>query len=294
MVHTEVMTQHETIVGWDGTEPAKIALDWAVARERARSGSIHIVGVMDDTRASADYFATDADARAFESRLQAEAQRVGAANPNVHVDAELRRGDPLQTMVPFAASDHLVVVGTHRRNKPYFTFGWSLGAQLAAEARGPVAVIPEPPDDVTERHGVLVGIDGSATARDAAFFAGREATRTGQNLTLLHAWQLQPVWQDALPPSAEYLDSLARRHQDILDAAQAEVNSNLPGLITATVLVQGPPAKAILDASKTAALVVVGNHRPQHPRMFLLGSVSHAVVVRMEVPTIVYAPKADD
>ncbi|GAA0994726.1 universal stress protein [Subtercola frigoramans] len=284
------MTQHETIVGWDGSEPARLALDWAAARESGRSGSVRVVGVVDDTRASVDYLPTESDATAFEARLSAAVSMTRATHPQVHIESELLRGDPLRALLPFTAPDHLVVVGTHRRDKPFFTFGWSLGARLAAEARGPIAVIPEQASPGVERHGVVVAVDGTSTSREAAFFAGREATRTGQDLTILHAWQLLPLWQDALPPTESSLGSVASEHQALLDTVEAEVRAHLPGLITSTLLVQGAAATSILARAATAALLVVGNHRPGHPHSFRMGSVSHAVVVHLSVPTVVYGP----
>ncbi|QWT23214.1 universal stress protein [Subtercola sp. PAMC28395] len=288
------MTKHETIVGWDGTEPARLALDWAAARESGRSGNIRVVGVVDDTRASVDYLPTKSDATAFEARLNADVSMTRAEHPHVHIESELLRGDPLRTLLPFTSPDHLVVVGTHRRDKPFFTFGWSLGARLAAEAHGPIAVIPEQSTPDVKRHGVVVAVDGSSSSRDAAFFAGREATRTGQNLTILHAWQLLPLWQDALPPTEASLGSVASEHQAILDAAEAEVRAHLPGLITSTLLVQGAAAASILAGAATAALLVVGNHRPEHPHPFRMGSVSQAVIVHLSVPTVVYVPSVGE
>ena len=248
------MTKRETIVGWDGTGPARLALDWAAARENGRSGTIRVVGVVDDTRASVDYLPTKSDATAFEARLNADVSMTRAEYPHVHIESELLRGDPLRTLLSFTAPDHLVVVGTHRRDKPFFTFGWSLGARLAAEAQGPIAVIPEEAAPRLKRHGVVVAVDGSSTSRQAAFFAGREATRAGQNLTIMHAWQPLPLWQDALPPTEESLRSLASENQAILDDAEAEVRAHLPGLITSTLLVQGAAATSILAGAASAAL----------------------------------------
>ena len=63
------------------------------------------------------------------------------------------------------------------------------------------------------RRGVVVGVDGSPEALEAARFAAGEAAARGTTLTVAHAIELPLL--DA-PYTAEYLRSWRERGQEIL------------------------------------------------------------------------------
>lgn len=278
----------KTIVAWDGSAPAGAALDWAV--RLFAGGEFVIVRVLDESIGITDFFVADSAAEAAQNALEGAAERLRAAHPDIAVETEFVRGDPIGELRRLSGAGRLIVVGTHRREGSKLRFEWSVGARLAASARGPVAIIPE--DYGAARAGVVVGVDGSAASDAAVSFAARHAHRTRQPLRVMHAWQEPVLWQgpdipDGGPPSEEFLRSLEEVHQQILDEAVGVVADAWPDVQAQGRLAHGPAQSALLEAARGAELLVVGNHGVRGVERLLLGSVSHSMVLNIVSPTIV-------
>ncbi|MDJ0350112.1 universal stress protein [Cryobacterium sp. PH29-G1] len=282
MTHTP--TPSQTVVAWDGTDPAKSALDWALARS-ADGGEFTLVHVLDHTVSSADYFVEESTVERAREVLTDEADRVGQQHAALTVHADLRSGDPIAELRGLSGADTLVVVGTHRRRGSTLRYEWSLGARLASSANGPVAIIPE--SDNMNRTGIVVGVDGSAASAAAVDFAAAEADRTGQELHAIHAWQEPLVWRDTSQPDARFLQSIESSHRRILDESLLAVSRRFPALHIRASLLRGAPQSALLDAAHGAALLVVGNHGLKGVTKLLLGSVSHSIVLNIQSPLVV-------
>ncbi|SDK97142.1 universal stress protein [Cryobacterium sp. Sr8] len=276
-----------TIVAWDGSAPARSALEWAA--RWASGGDLTLVRVLEDSIGITDYIVDDSMVDAARAALEDAAAEVRLAHPDLRVESEFVRGDPIGELRRRSAPNRLVVVGTHRREGSKLRFEWSVGARLAASARGPVAIVPE--TDSATRSGVVVGIDGSTASDAAVAFAAEHASRSHQPLRIIHAWQEPPVWQgpDSLDPvpSQDFLDSLEDTHQQILNESVTKVTDAWPELPVRGTLMHGPPQPALLEASRGAAVLVVGNHGLHGVERLLLGSVSHALVLNIVSPTIV-------
>nr|WP_104192523.1 universal stress protein [Cryobacterium sp. Y82] len=223
---TNTLTRNQTVVAWDGSDPARAALDWSLAR--CNEGELTLVRILDRTVSSADYFTEEStNARAREA-LKDDADRVSAQYPNLTVHADLRSGDPITELRALSGCDTIVVVGTHRRRGSTLRYEWSMGARLAGSARGPIAIIPE--SDSKHHAGVVVGVDGSAASNTAVDFAAAEADRTGQELHAIHAWQEPLVWRDTTEPDARLLQTLENSHRRILDESLLTVARRYPAL----------------------------------------------------------------
>ncbi|TFD26503.1 universal stress protein [Cryobacterium lyxosi] len=281
MTHT--LTRNQTVVAWDGSDPARAALDWSLAR--CNDGELTLVRILDRTVSSADYFAEESTTVHAREVLKDAADRVSAKYPDLTVHADLRSGDPVTELRALSETDTIVVVGTHRRRGSTLRYEWSMGARLAGSARGPIAIIPE--GDSTHHAGVVVGVDGSAASNAAVGFAAKEADRTGQELHAIHAWQEPLVWRDTTEPDARFLQTLEKSHRRILDEALVTVARRYPALSIRPSLVRGAPQSALLDASRGAALLVVGDHGQKGISKLLLGSVSHSIVLNIQSPMVV-------
>lgn len=272
-----------TVVGWDGTEAAQAALEWSLARWA--DGKVTLVRAADADVSTVETFAANSPAASARVTLMDEAERIRNEHPGLTVGSEFVAGDPAVELARYSRPDSLVVVGTDRRRGGGIRYGWSVGAKLAAAARGPVAIVPEGYDRAG--HGITVGIDGSPASDAAVEFAAAEADRTGQSLRAVHAWQEPPVWLDAPIPDAEYLSAIEEMHSQILDGSLLALPERHPDLRVDRSLVHGPAYRALLDAAEDAALLVVGNHGLRGLKRFLLGSVSHSVIVDAVCPIVV-------
>jgi len=273
----------KSIVAWDGQPPSQAALDWAL--ERSGGGEIVMVRVVDRSSHSADYFMPESVAVTAPITLQNDAAAVQAAHPAVRVRSEVLPGDPIEELKRLSNENALVVVGTHRRDGPTVRYEWSVGARLAGAANGPVAIIPE--SDGDRGTGIVVGVDGSAAANSAVQFAAAEADRSGEQLLVVHAWQEPLLWPETTVPDPEFLMSLEEIHRHILDESVNLARTAFPDISVRSTLVRGAAQWALLEAARGSALLVVGNHGVHGIKRFLLGSVSHSLVLNIQSPTVV-------
>lgn len=278
-----------TVVAWDGTPEAHAALDWAVAREEPRGGSVVIVRVVDDAllEAISDDETTEAVTGALQG-LQEQVDRLSKTCPELPVGSEIVRGDPLDRLKWFSNPSTVLVLGTHDPSIRQPRFAWTLTAKLIAGAHGPLVIVPTGP--ATARTGVVVGVDGSEASMAAATFAATEADRLHTHLLLVHAW-LEPFPVTAVGDiAADDVPWLETAHQDVLDRAAKIVRSLHPHLTVRTVLEQAPAAAALEMYARNAALLVVGARGYGPVREFLLGSVSTALIRTMPCPIAVTGP----
>ncbi|ATD70212.1 universal stress protein [Gordonia amicalis] len=130
---------------------------------------------------------------------------------------------------------------------------------------------------------VVVGIDGSATARAAARWAARDAA--------LHRSEIEMIASANLSADEPHvLDPLRDRFERALAEARRVVEDSTdtpdPLKIT-TQVVDSPPIAALLDASDRARLVVVGNRGHMAGHRVVLGSVTIALAEYCRCPLTV-------
>ena len=128
---------------------------------------------------------------------------------------------------------------------------------------------------------IVVGIDGSAGAREALRWAADEARVRGIGLEVVHAWS----YLDQGPPFDTGYDE---------EHARAAVAEELAacGIDAAGVIVTTPcalPAQALVDTAAAEGVValVVGSRGRGGFAGLLLGSVSQQVVHHATVPVVV-------
>ena len=129
---------------------------------------------------------------------------------------------------------------------------------------------------------IVVGTDGSDTAKQAVREATELAKQTGSTLYVVSAFD--PVPQSRLreerreaPPDIEHTVSPTEDVDATLAEAAEEIEG--AGVQVETVARQGEPADAILDVAEEhkADLIVVGNKGMTGAKRFLLGSVPNKV-----------------
>jgi nucleotide-binding universal stress UspA family protein len=267
-----------TLVAWDDTPSAAVALDWALERESARDGNVTLVHVVDDAEGTRD------DA-AVVTAMDVAAEHARITMPRCSVSTLVLHGDPLAELLLVSGPRTVLAVGTHPRSGRWLRRGWSIGARLAASASGPVAIIP--PDMPARHSGVVVGYDGSPEAVVALDFAGREAELRGEHVRLVHAW-LEPVLLEGQPAMhPEIVELLHEESERLLAGGVDRLAERAPGVAVEAHSVHGAASAALLKAGETAGVLVVGSRGLVGIRRLLLGSVSHAIVAAVDCPTVV-------
>ena len=128
---------------------------------------------------------------------------------------------------------------------------------------------------------IVVGMDGSDTAREAVRQATVLARSVGARIELVSAYE--PVTDArlresiAVPEDLHWIIDPREAVEATLEAAAAEIREG--GVEVAVFARQGDPADAILDVAEERGsdLIVVGNKGMTGAKRFLLGSVPNKV-----------------
>jgi nucleotide-binding universal stress UspA family protein len=129
---------------------------------------------------------------------------------------------------------------------------------------------------------IVVGTDGSETAREAVRQAAELALRLGAQLQIVSAYEPVPAARlreesRELPPDLQW--AISPREDVDATLREAAEAARAGGVEAVTYARQGDPADAILDVAEEqgADLIVVGNKGMTGARRFLLGSVPNRV-----------------
>ncbi|MGC8635058.1 MAG: universal stress protein [Candidatus Limnocylindrales bacterium] len=135
---------------------------------------------------------------------------------------------------------------------------------------------------------ILVTVDGSRHARQAALTAAALARELGASLTLLTVYR-QPPGFEGEPEYSEALEAAMTRARDVLaEESRAVAEAGGPAVDSDT-LAGNQPASAILDAAASGQydLVVMGTRGLGRLQSVLLGSVSAQVAARSPIPVLI-------
>ncbi|MEX0172077.1 universal stress protein [Streptomyces sp. LMG1-1-1.1] len=137
---------------------------------------------------------------------------------------------------------------------------------------------------------VVVGVDGSPSARSAVLWAAREAALRGSGLVLVHATDT-----DAATPFLRGTESdrKQRAGRELLDETVAAVAARRPELALRTELGHGPPSDALRRAAGHGGTIVVGHRGLGGFPSLLLGSVGLDVASTATTPVVVVRGAAE-
>jgi nucleotide-binding universal stress UspA family protein len=133
---------------------------------------------------------------------------------------------------------------------------------------------------------IVVGIDGSPPSLDALSWAARQAELTGAGLEVLMCWEWPSSYGWAVPVPDDFdPEGDVRR---TLESALAPLRTAHPGVALDGRVVGGHPAPILVEASKGADLLVVGNRGHGGFVGMVIGSVSEHCTLHAHCPVLVY------
>lgn len=139
---------------------------------------------------------------------------------------------------------------------------------------------------------VVVGIDGSIESMVAARWAADEAARRQLSLRLLHAYSTTPlIGVPAYGVPSDLNEGLMEAGSDALANAVSEIQKTHPELGFTAELIKSDPRPALVEASRTATLTVVGRSGGGRIPEVVLGSVALHVAAHGRSPVVVISPK---
>jgi nucleotide-binding universal stress UspA family protein len=288
------------VVGVDGSRNAEPALDQAVDEARRRAVPLEIVhGLPWGRRRGGEQDAAPSpdEARAL---VESAAARATARDPELTVLAAPVAEDAAAALVRRSRNAVLTVVGTRGHGGFAGLLLGSVSLRVAAHTLGPLLVVRGdlPPEHNRVPHDtVLLGVEGEAD-RDAAVFAFEEAALRRAKVTALHAWSYRhftPPGDPLLPTGPARVDiaRLARFEAAVPERFLAGFRDQYPQVRTHVMTVRARAARALVDASAAADLVVTAAHRRSGPLPLRLGPVNHALLHHAHCPVALVPDRYD-
>lgn len=136
----------------------------------------------------------------------------------------------------------------------------------------------------SELGSVIVGVDGSEPARQAALWAAGEAERRGRPLHIVYGADTDGR---ALYVSAETIERVRSAGRELLDETATAVEEQHPGLVATTEFSRGDPVAGLHRAAGLRGTIVVGNRGLGGFNSLMLGSVGLKVAAGARTPVII-------
>ena len=138
---------------------------------------------------------------------------------------------------------------------------------------------------MTNNPRIVVGVDGSPLSRNALEFAVEEAQLRHAHLHVTYAY---PVMERPVTGSTgkDYYDQVEADAREFLEGIMSKAPST-DGLEVEWLAVPGTPAEVLIEASRGAALLVVGSRGVGGFKGLMMGSVSTQCVHHSHCPVLV-------
>lgn len=283
------------VVGIDGSEGSKRALEWACAETR-RDPSVTITAVaawLSSIPVSSPWFAGyDLPVDLTESTADMLKATVDAVVHDRYTGVAVRQrvvcGSAAATLIAEGATADLLVVGTRGLGGFKGLLLGSISHQVVTHAPCPVVVVPPPtvrhPDETMNV--IVVGVDGSKNSNAALRWAAKRAQTTGQQIHAVYGWQYPPIMYATAGTGVSFEDQY---DHDARELVQGFISAaDLPADVTVVPVVRhGSPADALIEDANRADLLVVGARGNEGFTGLLLGSVANAVAHRTPCPLAV-------
>ncbi|WP_330300679.1 universal stress protein [Streptomyces sp. NBC_00503] len=131
---------------------------------------------------------------------------------------------------------------------------------------------------------VIVGVDGSEPARQAALWAAAEATRRERPLHIVYGADTDGR---ALYVSVESIERVREAGRELLHASAAAVTEQFPGLRVNTEFSRSAPVPSLHRSAGLYGTIVVGNRGMGGFSSLMLGSVGLKVAAGAKTPVII-------
>jgi nucleotide-binding universal stress UspA family protein len=287
------------LLATDGSRDAEVALRAAADISEKSGAALHVIHVWTDVRPPANPgLVLDDYSRCLEKeaakllRQQAWKARVSGGRT---VWVYLRVGEPVEEIGSLAEEldADLVVVGNRGAGRVKRLITGSVSEGVVRRASCPVLVV-RGGEGAWPIERVVVGDDGSRSARQAGKLATEIADVFGAEAVLVRAYENPPApvggWR---AEERRQLDQARLRDLSTLEG-WAEQLGAMAHDRPDTKMIESKPAPAIVnvaeEAEETQTLIAVGSRGLSAPKRALLGSVSTKILRTADGPILVVPP----
>jgi nucleotide-binding universal stress UspA family protein len=280
------------VFGVDGSQSANRALAWAVdqavADHRALTlaHAISPVGAVWLDHAGVDHrIGVEAGRTEGHELLRLAREAVAERAPDLEVHEVLRVVDPRELLLALSTDTAMVVLGSRGRGPVRSLLLGSVGVALSRHAHCPV-VIHRPSNPGKVRHGVLVGIDGTAHSHATLEFAFTQASVRSLPLTVLHSfWDAQAAV--AGPHRVDARASEFEEQRLLIAESVSGMGEKFPDVRMDIELARGYPGDCLVREGARMNMIVVGAHHGGAASGMVFGSAATSVVEHATCPVAV-------
>ncbi|MFI7154660.1 universal stress protein [Nonomuraea sp. NPDC050022] len=270
------------VVGVDGSVPSMAAVEWAASDARIRGLPLRIVHVCGPWPHSPGGLAYCTKAL--------EAAATWARDLGAEVTTETLTGNVIGDLIGESARADSVVLGSRGLGGFSGMVLGSVGLAVAGHAAGPVVIVRGPAEAAHAR--VVVGYDGSEHSRAAMEYALEQARARGAELHVVYGWRM-PMFSPYAAVAGSLLEDAFQQEVKAARERVAPWREDNPDIKITDAEVCEHPVAALIEASRTADLVVVGSRGLGPFASAMLGSVSHGVLHHVTCPVAVVRPQED-
>jgi nucleotide-binding universal stress UspA family protein len=274
------------VVGIDGSAHAEAAVVWAADEAARLARPLRIVHAVERWLYDIPRFpvrGAEDPLTGAGRELLADAEKLARERrPDIDVSADLLEDEVGHALRRLAPDAFEIVLGNRGHGGFAALLVGSTGLRLAGHTPGPVVIVRGATD---ARYGVVVaGVDLEGDSAGTLEYAFAAAAARGAELRVVHASRGALFLAEGgyVPGVEELEERLRSKMADLL----APWRARYPDVGLSTELAPGHPVAALVEASRTADLVVTGAHGGGR-REIRLGSVSHGVIHHAHCPVAV-------
>lgn len=287
-----MLYQRPVVVGVDGSEAALAAIDWAVREAVDRDRRLRIIhafiwplfnhvslGPLPSGPPSSGL------REAAQGLIDEAVRRATTVSPGLVVEAMIHSGTAGPVLLAEAANADLVVVGSRGLGGFAGLLLGSVSSQLAAHSPCSV-IVTRSPDAHRDRpvgDRVVVGVEDPSNSAGIVEFALAEASRLNLPVTAISCIPPEPALYGVPLVDQTALDA----QRELLTRTVEEWQPKFPDVQISDELARATPGHALVAASRTARLVVVGAGGSGGFRGLHLASVSQQVLHHASSPVAI-------
>ncbi|MEU9454987.1 universal stress protein [Streptomyces sp. NPDC048277] len=222
-------------------------------------------------------------------------------HPGVDVTGEQWSGRPGEVLPEAAGDAEVLVLGSRGLGGLGGFLVGSVGLRVVAHAELPVVLVrayeqaadehePDPagvPSAATPFRPVVLGLDTDRPDAAPIEFAFDAARRRATSLHVVHGWFPPPYYAYGTPVDPALHEALARSESEALTEALRPWQQKFPDVEVVADSRYGSPAESLVEAARTASLVVVGRRARRGVLGPHIGHVTHAVLHHATAPVAV-------
>ncbi|MET8703520.1 universal stress protein [Kitasatospora sp. NPDC004723] len=276
------------VVGFDGSPESLAATDWAAHEALLRELPLELLQAWPWPKT--DVLGTDEAIRWSRQRLAAREAELRAELAGIEVSSAHVPRDPVEALEAAGRDATVLALGSRGLGTVRGFLVGSVSQQVLRRAACPVVLVRADgnrPATETARD-VVVGVDLRHPCDELLAFAFEAAALRAARLRIVHGWEA-PIGSEYLAATAVEgtKGDLSAADRDLLDALPVPWLDRFPQVAVTAELVPAAPAEALLTASATAGLVVVGRRVRRWPQGPHLGPVAHAAIHHIGCPVAV-------